>query len=63
MLASTIQFSKYGQEHQPLIITLRYTSIQPRETTHPVQNTHTNGLMRAGPSHQTHTIRKDQCHP
>ena len=53
MLASTIQFSKYGQEHQPLTTT-RQMSIQPRETKHPVQNTHTNSLVRAGPSHPPH---------
>lgn len=50
MLASTIQFSKYGQENQPQTTTYQ-AGTQTRETTHPIQNTHTNGLVRASPSH------------
>ena len=51
MLASTIQFSKYGQETRPIHTTYLGRHPQPRETTHPDQDTHTNGLVRAGPSH------------
>ena len=51
MLASTIQFSKYGQEHQPRTTTYQKNP-SPRETTHP-ENKPTSSLMRAGPSHPT----------
>ena len=52
MLASTIQFSKYGQEHQPQTTT--YQRKHPTQGNNtPRQDTHTNGLVRAGPSHHT----------
>ena len=55
MLASTIQFSKYGQEHQPHI---HHTPEDPptRETTHP-EDEPTSSLVRAGPSHHTQPTR------
>jgi len=61
MLASTIQFSKYGQEHQPRTTTYRADASNTRETTHPDQDTHTNGLVRAGPSHPSncHQLNRD----
>jgi hypothetical protein len=51
MLASTIQFSKYGQEHQPYITTTLEQG--PSGTKHP-RNLITRSLVRAGPNHTPH---------
>jgi hypothetical protein len=49
MLASTIQFSKYGQKPAR---TTTYQGEHPSQGNNPPRtNTHTNGLVKAGPSH------------
>jgi hypothetical protein len=65
MLASTIQFSKYGQEHQPYITTTLGKHLAG-ETTHPLKHTHQEfGESRPQPhTYTSHTIRKEhvsQC--
>jgi hypothetical protein len=52
MLASTIQFSKYGQDNQPQTTTCQYKHPNQGNNT-PNPDTHTNRLVRAGPSHHT----------
>ena len=56
MLASTIQFSKYGQENQPQPDTYQEDP-HTREITHPAKEP-LDGLSKAGPSHHT-----NQFHP
>jgi hypothetical protein len=46
-----MQFSKYGQEHQPN--TPPTDPDPPQRENTPLQQTHHNGLVKAGPSHTT----------
>jgi hypothetical protein len=57
MLASTIQFSKYGQEHQPKTTTYQANTQNPGKKHTQNPDTHTSGLVRAGPSHPSHRYR------
>jgi hypothetical protein len=59
MLASTMQFSKYGQEHQPDPPLPTDNAHTGENTPHP--DTTTRSLVKAGPSHTTTptTIHKD----
>ena len=62
MLASTIQFSKYGQENQPRTTTHHQTR-PDRETTHPSKRTHQQfGESRPQPP-TTPTQRQCDCDP
>ena len=56
MLAFTIQFSKYGQEHQPYIHHTPGKDTPTRETTHPADTPHQQfGGSRPQPPHHTNT--------
>ena len=52
MLASTIQFSKYGQEHQPRTPPTNPSHHREGKQT-PLQETLHSGMVKAGPSHTT----------
>ncbi|WP_343890557.1 hypothetical protein, partial [Kribbella sandramycini] len=66
MLASTIQFSKYDQEHRPETTTYRAKHPDQGNKT-PNPNTHTSGLMRASPEEKPvqpeHSGRPDSSGP